>query len=94
MGFFLLFFFWKQKAVSYSHIRMDSYRKRQHNAHIKEELIDKSQKGDTSEPKEKDDASMSASTKRRVDSIVEDFTEDNVDVAFPSHSVEYRHSSR
>ncbi|OAO13334.1 hypothetical protein AV274_5009 [Blastocystis sp. ATCC 50177/Nand II] len=66
---------------------MDSYRKRQHNAHIKEELIDKTQKEETMEPKEKDDVSISESGKRRVDSIVDEIAEENsIDIHLEEYS--------
>ena len=83
----------KTKTAPSIDIRMDSYRKRQHNAHIKEGLIDKTQKEETMEPKEKDDVSISESGKRRVDSIVDEIAEENVDFAPLAHSVEYRYSS-
>lgn len=59
---------------------MDSYRKREQNTHIKEELIDKAQMEESPESKGKEDQSVSEATRNRRESTVDDAMEDNVDV--------------
>ena len=59
---------------------MDSYRKREQNTHIKEELIDKAQMEESPESKGKEDQSVSDATRNRRESTVDDAMEDNVDV--------------
>lgn len=59
---------------------MDSYRKREQNTHIKEELIDKAQMEESPESKGKEDQSVSDATRNRRVSTVDDAMEDNVDV--------------
>lgn len=59
---------------------MDSYRKREQNTHIKEELIDKAQMEESPESKGKEDQSASDATRNRRESTIDDAMEDNVDV--------------
>ena len=59
---------------------MDSYRKREQNTRIKEELIDKAQMEESPESKGKEDQSVSDATRNRRVSTVDDAMEDNVDV--------------
>ena len=59
---------------------MDSYRKREQNTHIKEELIDKAQMGESPESKGKEDQSVPDATRHRRESTIDETMEDNVDV--------------
>ena len=59
---------------------MDSYRKREQNTHIKEELSDKAQMEESPKSKGKEDHSVSDATRNRRGSTIDDAMEDNVDV--------------